>query len=62
MAKIQAYNNASGEYQIIPEHWLDIEHPAFQFTKEPRKGNKAAPAEPKKTRITEPAEPENKEG
>lgn len=60
MAKIRAYNNVTGEYQIIPEHWLNIDHPAYQFTKEPDKG-KATPAEPKKTSITEPARPENQE-
>lgn len=57
MAKVNAYNNDTGKYQLVPEHWLDLKHLAFaQFTKEPRK--KAAPAEPKK--VTEPAKPENK--
>lgn len=59
MAKVQAYNNDTGEYQVIPEHWLNIDHPAYQFTKEPIKGP-AAPAT-KKVNVTEPARPESKE-
>lgn len=60
MATVRAYNNETGEYQHIPEHWLNLENEAFsKFTKEPRKG-KATPAT-KKVQVTEPAEPEKAE-
>lgn len=53
MAFIDAYSKATGNKQVIPEHWLSESHPAFkQFTKTPRQ--KAAD-------NTEPAKPEAKE-
>ena len=51
MAKIEAYNVA-GEKQTIPEHWLGLSHPAFDFTKTPRRSAKE---------TTKPAKPEAKE-
>jgi hypothetical protein len=54
MAKVDAYNNETGQKQVIPEHWLDSNEPAFKvFTKTPRQ--KAKEAENK------PAKPEAKE-
>lgn len=56
MAKVNAFNNNTGKYQLVPEHWLSTPHVLSQFTKEPR--STATPAAPKNT---EPAKPEKKE-
>lgn len=53
MAKVEAYNNETRQKQVIPEHWLGSEHPAFKvFTKTPRQ---------KASENDKPAKPEAKE-
>lgn len=35
MAKIQAYNKDTKTVQTVPEHYLEVDHPAFKvFTKD----------------------------
>lgn len=54
MAQVQAYNKKTKQLQMVPEHWLTNDHPAFKdFTTTIPKA--AAPA------TATPAKPENQE-